>query len=244
MLTGPYRASPEHIGSTAEPWYLIERMQECRMSKPIEVIGKRFARLTILELLGYKQVGTRSRRVFRCRCDCGNELQLIYGAFASGGTKSCGCLKRDKATTHGQSKNRIYFVWRAMHDRCAKPNNGNYKNYGARGIRVCKRWADYLTFVADMGERPVGASIERANVNGNYEPSNCHWATQRQQMNNLRRNVRVTFKGVTKTMAQWARDLGLPRYRLDARIKAGWSVAEAFTKGPSRGERRDLRKAP
>lgn len=124
-----------------------------------------------------------------------------------------------------------------------RPANRNYENYGARGITVCERWKDYVAFRDDMGPRPRGGTLERNNVNGNYEPSNCCWASVKQQQNNRRDNHKVTFRGTTKTLAEWAIELGIARSRIDYRLKKGWSVEEAFTKPWSRGERRDLRPA-
>ena len=103
-----------------------------------------------------------------------------------------------------------YFAWRNMRSRALNPKNDSYEHYGMRGITICSQWADdYDQFFADMGECPEGLTLERIDVNGNYEPTNCCWATVKDQLNNQRRNRRITFEGVTKNLSQWAEDRGL-----------------------------------
>jgi hypothetical protein len=211
-----------------------------RMPTPIEIIGRRFGDLIVVEFVGYKKVGTRKRRLFRCRCDCGGETFQIYGALTGGNARSCGCKRNPK--THGESGSPVYSVWRAMRDRCQNPSDARFKWYGARGVKVCARWQDYVTFRNDMGPRPAGATLERGNPAGNYEPSNCRWATYIEQANNKRGTKLIVFQSEALTLSQWARRLGLPLARLQWRFRAGWPVAEAFTNGWSRGERRDLRR--
>lgn len=206
----------------------------------VDFIGRRFTRLTVLEFVGYKDLGNRTRPQFRCLCDCGTEVIRLYGGLHTGVTKSCGCLHRERRTKHGGTGTKVYAVWRAMHERCVNPKVRNYPNYGGRGINVCERWKDYAAFRDDMGPRPDGGTLDRINNDGNYEPGNCRWATQREQMNNVRKNVRLTFRGETRTVSEWARRLGVTRDRLYWRLKTGWPIEEALTKGWSRGERRDL----
>ena len=112
-----------------------------------------------------------------------------------------------------KSGSREYFSWRGMRHRCTNPNNAAWHNYGARGIRVCDRWAnDFDAFLADMGPCPEGHSLDRIDVNGHYEPENCRWASWRTQSNNKRTSVKIEFNGKTQTIAEWASDLGI---RLD-----------------------------
>lgn len=109
-----------------------------------------------------------------------------------------------------------------MRERCNNPNHAAYKHYGGRGITVCERWDDFLTFLEDMGNKPVGMEIDRIDVNGNYEPSNCRWATDEEQANNTRKNRFVTINGLTKSHSQWARFIGITHDSFSNRVDQGW----------------------
>lgn len=139
-------------------------------------------------------------------------------------------------TKHGEcsfynGKTKEYRAWRGIKTRCLNIKNHKYKDYGARGITVCDRWLNsFENFLADMGRAPSQRhSIERNEVNGNYEPSNCRWATPKEQSNNTRRNFLVEYNGEIKTLAQWCEQLGLRYFRIYDRIKSGWPIAKAFT---------------
>jgi len=119
---------------------------------------------------------------------------------------SNGCFRARHG--HAAKPTSIYMIWHEMIERCRNPNNKAYPNYGGRGITVCKRWLKFENFLTDMGEHPVGLSIDRINNNGNYEPSNCRWATRSEQMINSRNAKLVTWNGVTKTIKGWAQYLG------------------------------------
>ena len=137
-----------------------------------------------------------------CRCSCGREIIATGGLLRSGVKQSCGCIGIEKSrarATHGHTRNsvmsRTYQSWRAMIARCTKPNAAHFDDYGGRGIRVCERWFSFADFLADMGERPAGTSIERRDNDGNYEPGNCDWATATEQARN-RRNSRLNVVAV------------------------------------------------
>jgi hypothetical protein len=163
-------------------------------------------------------------------CECGNVCDVTMKLVVSGHTKSCGCLAREKLiernTTHGLAKQypKTYRTWKDMRARCNNPNNTEFHNYGGRGITICKQWDDFAVFFADMGARPEGLSIERINVNGNYEPTNCKWADIGEQANNKQSSIRITHNGETKTMTQWARQLGKAHGTLAYRIAHGLEV--------------------
>ena len=137
------------------------------------------------------------------------------------------------------SKTGEYGVWGAMKRRCYNPNSTSYRYYGGRGVTVCDRWnRSFIDVMADMGTRPSGAWIDRIDNDGNYEPSNCRWSTAKEQANNTRANHRLTFRGETRTLAQWAEFLGVCQFRLCARLnKLGMSAEQALSvSGNMRGD--------
>jgi hypothetical protein len=135
--------------------------------------------------------------------------------------------------THGQAtrsnRTKEYEAWLRMNARCTNQNSKDYKNYGGRGITVCERWKIFQNFFTDMGPRPNGYSLDRINNNGNYEPSNCRWATREQQNSNKRSNRNFTINGITGNMTQLAHHFGLTQRTVWARIDhLGWSPKKAF----------------
>ena len=158
------------------------------------MLNQRFGHLTVLQEAGR----TAAQKVrWLCRCDCGQMTAVVSSDLRNGHTRSCGCLHRKelslRRTIHGAArlgqKTIEYRTWISMMRRCYNQNTKDYKNYGGRGIEVCERWHKFENFLADMGPRPAGEySIERVNVNGNYEPSNCIWLPKSQQSKNRRNN--------------------------------------------------------
>ena len=135
---------------------------------------------------------------------------------------SCGCLYGKHSIKHGKSRSGPYCVWENMIQRCNNPKTPHYYNYGGRGIKVCKRWKSFENFYEDMGDRPKGTSLERIDNDGDYEPGNCRWATQKEQMRNTRRTSFLTIGGVTKPRATWAEEAGIGISTLKGRIRRGW----------------------
>lgn len=169
-----------------------------------------------------------------CLCSCGNATLVTAGHLVDGHVKSCGCLlgevSRKRMTTHGRSKDRIYRVWAAMHTRCTNPKSHDYGSYGGRGIKVCVRWNQFSRFLSDMGERPVGTSLDRINPDKGYYPKNCKWSTKDEQASNQRTNVRLTYNGETLILAEWARRLGFSRSTtLRRRLNDGWSLSRTLS---------------
>lgn len=137
---------------------------------------------------------------------------------------------------HGMYRTKVYKVWQDMRQRCENPKDAAYHRYGGRGVRVCNRWQEFDTFLSDMGEPPVGASIDRIDNNGDYTPENCRWATPQEQQNNLRTNRLITHEGKTQTLAQWARETGIAYHVLKHRLNQGWQPPKLFTKDNLRGK--------
>ena len=148
-------------------------------------------------------------RIFacRCRCSCGKPVTARSDDIRRGHTASCGCLALDMVTIHGDQHTRLYSIWRKMKRRCKNPRDDHYRRYGGRGIRVCEEWDSYLVFrdwAKSHGYRD-DLEIDRVDVNGNYEPGNCRWATRIEQANNTTCNRHVIYQGQKLTVAQFAR---------------------------------------
>lgn len=197
----------------------------------MDAVGKRFGRLLVLKILPMK---TKNAKAL-CECRCGNKKIVDVYRVRTRSTKSCGCLNHK--LKHGRSKTPEFGVWRDMRLRCFNPDRVSYPNYGGRGISVCPRWdKSFRAFLSDMGERPTPKhSIERIDNDGDYKPSNCRWATRIEQASNQRTNRLITAGGVTKTLTQWSRDIGVCRSSIANRIKYGMppELAVYFPKHPS-----------
>lgn len=193
---------------------------------------KRFGKLVVLEYRIRKPFS-----VWLCRCDCGKEKEITAGNLSSGKTNSCGCLfkelwdKNKWTQTHGLSHTPIYNVWATMKARCSNPKSDSYKRYGGRGITVCERWNKFENFYEDMKDGyKKGLTLDRKNNDSGYEHLNCRWVTYREQANNTRKNHWITYKGKTKTISQWAQDLGLQSRVLNLRIvRHKWNIERALT---------------
>jgi hypothetical protein len=136
---------------------------------------------------------------------------------------------------HGMYQTKTYRIWASMKTRCSSPNNTSYSRYGGRGIKVCDRWQEFENFYADMGDAPKGMTLDRVDVDGDYTPENCRWATAQEQQNNMRSNQHITYQGKTQTLAQWARELGLSYSALGYRYRNGWEPPELFSKENLKG---------
>lgn len=205
------------------------------MKKVIDLTGLRSGRLVAIR---YVKGDRHERGKWLCQCDCGNTTLALAGMLRTQKIKSCGaCANKRLATgssayVHGHAQkgktSPTYSTWQGMVARCRNPKRREYKHYGGRGIEVCEQWMNFENFLADMGERPPGTTIERIDNDGNYEPGNCRWATQKEQNNNRRNNHLITFNGKTLTMQQWARSLRISSANLFQRIKR-WGKQRAMT---------------
>lgn len=199
--------------------------------------GKKFARLTVLS---FHHKDKKYNTYWLCQCECGNIRVVRATHLKNGEIKSCGCYikelvtKRNKENTRydGLSNHRLYSIWKLMIGRCYNPKINGYNNYGGRGIIICQNWLEnYLNFYnwAISNGYKNGLSIERIDVNGNYEPNNCKWITLKQQYYNKRNNFIITYKNKTHCLAEWAEILGINKNTLRSRLtKYGWSVEKAF----------------
>lgn len=195
-----------------------------------------FGRLTVLSFAGFNQ---HRNTLWECLCSCGNRTVVTCSSLTSNGTKSCGCLRRQSGRNlhHGHARKNgtpEYRSWRAMWNRCTNRSHDGWKNYGGRGIAVCERWRSFVDFLADMGSRPRGTTLEREDSNGNYEPGNCRWATPTEQQANTRQSVLLTLDGQTFCIAEWARRLGLKEDTLRKRYHSGWDTRRILTALPVR----------
>lgn len=225
------------------------------LTKPSLGVGDKRDRLTILEKYQKFKYGQNITYV-KCRCDCGKIVDVKLTSIDGKHTRSCGCMKAEKAsqrmkdanTKHGMGdlKNRLYRIWTAMRSRCSNPNVPYYKNYGGRGISVCDEWLDFQIFYdwsMDNGYAN-NLTIDRIDNDGNYEPSNCRWVTAKEQAQNRKSSLRINATllqafGETKSLPEWLRD---PRCQVKSvatigyRIGTGWSPEDAISK-PSKRQR-------
>ena len=208
------------------------------MKTLIDLTGHTYCRLTVIGIS--KQTIPGKPRKWDCLCSCGNTAVVTTAQFRQGGTKSCGCYRHEIATTtgygavkrtHGMTKTPEHRSYGAMIQRCENVNHHAYPMYGGRGIKVCKAWREsFETFYKDMGPRPsMEYTLDRyPNKDGNYEPSNCRWATKDEQNFNRRDNTSLTIDGVTLTITEWARKHGLDYNVVSKRIKDGWDIQKAL----------------
>lgn len=200
--------------------------------------GHKFGRLTALRFTG-KRTTPSNNSIWVFQCDCGNVVERTI-PWSSTKVPSCGCYVKERMSnlnkTHGGRHDRLYLVWMGMRRRCFDKNANEYKNYGGRGITVCDEWKDYAKFREwamtsgyDETAKRQGCTIDRIDVNGNYEPQNCRWADAKTQNNNRRNNRLVEYNNETKTLKQWSEELGLDYELILRRINSGWKVERAFS---------------
>lgn len=185
----------------------------------IDLAGKRFGRLTVIGFAGIERSRDgHSHSTWNCKCDCGTIKKLPTGNLISGNTKSCGCYQKDRVrdikTKHGGHEERLYSIWCNMKTRCLNPNVPAYKDYGGRGITICQEWLEsyeaFRNWCLNNGYKDI-LTIERIDVNKGYEPGNCTFIGKEKQPLNARSNHLVTYKGKTKTLTEWSRELRFDR---------------------------------
>lgn len=199
-------------------------------------VGQRFKRLVTVRLFREPNHKGHNIIMWECICDCGNIKNVKQTHLAHDFMQSCGCLHRDNTAernranaTHGARRRSRptppeYPCWSSMLSRCLNKTNVAYDNYGARGIKVCERWQEsFENFIEDMGPKPSAEySLDRIDVNGNYEPENCRWATWNEQGRNKRNSIYITIKGETKHISEWVEITGISKHAFTYRLKMGW----------------------
>lgn len=194
--------------------------------------SKRFGKLIVL-----KRVENQGHNpCWLCRCDCGNFKIVQSSMLTTNRTTSCGCewkerLRKNK-TTHNETHTRLYQIWRNMKARCFNTKNVSYEYYGARGIIVCEEWTksykSFRNWALDNNYSDI-LTIDRIDVNGNYEPSNCRWITNLEQQHNKSNNQFLTYKDKTYCISEWSKITGIKNITIRARIKRGWSIEKTLT---------------
>lgn len=200
-----------------------------------DLSGKKFGKLTVLK----RAVGEYLRPYYDCICECGNELIVEGRRLTSGNTRSCGCLHKEQLAernrsrrTHGGGHTRLYNIYCNMKNRCYNVKQAEYSNYGGRGIKVCCEWRDSFIAFKDWAIAngyKEDLTIDRIDVNGNYEPSNCRWITKREQQFNKTNTRYFEYKGQKKCLSEWAEIFGINKPTLYNRIyNLGWSIERAL----------------
>lgn len=208
------------------------------MGKFIDLTGQRFGRLTVVSRAENTKYGHPR---WKCRCDCGNMPVVSGNDLRRGHTESCGCLQkertslynRDNQANYGDGDTRLYTIWQGIKARTSNPNTYAYKNYGERGIMICGEWDNsfqkFKQWALERGYQEH-LTIDRIDNNKGYSSDNCRWVERKSQSINRRNNHYITYNGETKTLAEWARLLGIKRKTLSDRItRCGWNVEKALT---------------
>lgn len=207
----------------------------------LDLTGNRYGRLVVLEPIPdhalRRNIDGFLCHAWLCQCKCGNRVTIETNKLRSGNTKSCGCYRREfttsKNTIHGHSRRGAYTSWLGAKARCTKTTNRAWRHYGGRGITMCAAWVnDFRAFLHDMGERPLGHSLDRINNAKGYEPGNCRWATSRQQSQNRSVTCYLEHDGHRRSMSEWSRLTGLHPSSIRGRLAAGWTIAETLTVKP------------
>ncbi len=198
-----------------------------------DIKGRRYGRLVVLERAANDK---HQNAMWLCQCDCGNQIIVRGGTLRSGQQKSCGCYNKELQANfkghykHGGAHTRLHTIWKEMRQRCTNPHTTNYKNYGGRGIIICEEWNDFSKFRewAINNGYADDLSIDRIDVNGNYEPQNCRWSTDKEQSRNKRDTLTICYKGKQTPIIQVAEEIGIKYGTLRRRIINGWSDERAI----------------
>lgn len=223
--------------------------------KTIDMTGYKTGLITVVRREGSK----KGQTTWLCQCECGKTFVQYGGPLRKGKVKSCGHIYADKKArqeiayrtiakqTHGGSRSRLYFVWQDMKNRCNKPTDVSYKNYGARGIKVCDEWLnDFSAFqkwAFETGYNPSAkrneCTLDRMDINGDYRPNNCRWLDGKGQCANRRNSYTITYNGETHSASEWSTITGVERGTIYRRYKAGKTPEEILSKEDHRHHKKD-----
>lgn len=203
--------------------------------------GIKYAHWSVISLISNRKVGNKTASIWMCVCECGNTAE-IQAKHLSGRLRvccQCGAGKTIRVPKHGKCGDRIYSIWSSMLMRCRNSAHPSFARYGAKGVKVCSAWIKFENFYSDMGDPPSTIhSIDRIDPYGNYELSNCRWATPTEQANNRKNNRKnnrvILFNGNRKTMSEWARLYGLSKTCLLYRSNSGWEIEKALMRPSQR----------
>ena len=184
---------------------------------------------------------TKKRKYWVCECSCGTTKSVLGDNLTSGKSTSCGCYSAERNEIRAKTRTKwgpelapTRHVWRLMWRRCTNPKDNVYKHYGARGIKVCPEWESFDKFLSDMGTKPEGFTLERTDVNGNYCPENCCWATMKEQARNRRNTKWFTINNQKKSAAEWCEIYNCKISIFYERTARGWDPLKALTTPPRR----------
>lgn len=203
-----------------------KKLKSCGCLRKKDLTGKKFSRLTVIKECG---ITKNQQSIWLCKCDCGNIKEIMYCNLTTGSTKSCGCLRSEQKWKNRKEYQRLSLIFNGMKYRCYNSNSPAYKNYGGRGIKICDEWIEtkgngfrnFYNWAIQNGYKE-DLSIDRIDVNGNYEPSNCRWATAKEQANNKRLNCNIEYYGKKYTLKQLSEKLGIKVTTLKWRLDHNW----------------------
>lgn len=217
----------------------------------INLVGEKFGRLTVIdEMEPYVSPSGKKSAKFKCQCDCGNIVTVTARNLKNGNVKSCGCLKSELSAQRNKLQKRkynytikrLFDIYKGMLNRCYNENSEKYISYGGRGIKVCDEWVkNYETFEEWALSHGYAdhLTLDRIDVNGNYEPSNCRWATAKEQANNTRFNHYLEYNGESHTISEWSDITGISQRNIQNRLKLGWPIGDILTKPISKTARKN-----
>ena len=193
-----------------------------RTAHKLELTGMIFDRWTVIH---HAYIGNRGVHYWLCRCSCGVERAVKASSLTDGVSKSCGCYHKERVTNHGMTGLPTFKSWESMKQRCTNPKAPDYARYGGRGITVCERWINsFDSFVADMGMRPKGTTLDRIDNGKGYSPENCRWATPKEQMRNRRNTVKIMLDGEPQSICDISEKYNIPEKLIRDRVSAGWDI--------------------
>lgn len=190
-------------------------------------IGKRFGRVVVI---GPPESRPGNSTAVLCRCDCGDKRAYFTANLRNQAEPMCPTCRTASRPSKGGVGHPLYNTWKGIIQRCENPKHTHFADYGARGITMCQRWrGDFFAFVADVGERPAGRSLDRIDNSRGYEPGNIRWATQSEQLNNTRKTISFEWRGRTYTLTEAMEVTGLDRATLNWRVGRGWPIEKIMT---------------